>query len=65
MTFDFHHVSGEFWAVVIDMLNTPNLLNGQRARAQFELGVKGTVDKLKMEFLEDGNEGVIIFDRIA
>ncbi|KAI2781006.1 beta-lactamase/transpeptidase-like protein [Daldinia loculata] len=65
MTFDFHHVSGEFWAVVIDMLNTPNLLNGQRARAQFGLGVKGTVDKLKMEFLEDGNEGVIVFDRVA
>ncbi|KAI0104412.1 beta-lactamase/transpeptidase-like protein [Daldinia grandis] len=65
MTFDFHHVSGEFWAVVIDMLNTPNLLNGQRARAQFELGVKGTVDKLKMEFLEDGNEGVIVFDRVV
>ncbi|KAI1801508.1 beta-lactamase/transpeptidase-like protein [Daldinia bambusicola] len=64
MTFDFHHVSGEFWAVIIDFLNTPNMLNGQRARAQFEIGVKGTVDKLKMEFLEDGSEGVIVFDRV-
>ncbi|KAI1473070.1 beta-lactamase/transpeptidase-like protein [Daldinia caldariorum] len=65
MTFDFHHVSGEFWAVVIDFLNTPNMLNGQRARAQFEISVKGTVDKLKMEFLEDGSEGIIVFDRVA
>ncbi|OTB09318.1 hypothetical protein M426DRAFT_17969 [Hypoxylon sp. CI-4A] len=65
MTFEFRHVSGEFWAVVIDFLNTPNMLNGQLARAEFEIGVKGTVDKLKVEFLEDGSEGIIVFDRIA
>ncbi|OTB11185.1 hypothetical protein K445DRAFT_68866 [Daldinia sp. EC12] len=65
MTFDFHHVSGEFWAVVIDFLNTPNMLNGQLARAQFEIGVKGMVDKLKMEFLEDGSEGIITFDKVV
>lgn len=65
MTFEFIHVSGEFWAVIIDMLNSPNSLNGQLARAEFVVGVKGKVDKLKMEFLEDGSEGVIVFDKIA
>ncbi|KAI1100791.1 beta-lactamase/transpeptidase-like protein [Jackrogersella minutella] len=65
MTFEFIHVSGELWAVVIDMLNTPNMLNGQLARAEFVVGVKGTVDKLKMEFMEDGSEGVIAFDKVA
>ncbi|KAI2610592.1 beta-lactamase/transpeptidase-like protein [Hypoxylon sp. NC1633] len=65
MTFEFRHVSGEFWAVVIDMLNTPNGLGVQLARAEFVVGVKGNVDKLKMEFLEDGSEGVIVFDKIA
>ncbi|KAI8960471.1 beta-lactamase/transpeptidase-like protein [Daldinia sp. FL1419] len=65
MTFDFHHVSGEYWAVIIDFLNTPNMLNSQRAKAEFEVGVKGIVDKLKMEVSEDGYEGIIVFDRIA
>ncbi|KAI0888186.1 beta-lactamase/transpeptidase-like protein [Annulohypoxylon maeteangense] len=65
MTFEFIHVSGEFWAVVIDMLNTPNSLNGQLARAEFVVGVNGKVDKLKMEFMEDGSEGVIVFDKVA
>ncbi|XXG95698.1 hypothetical protein Hte_001968 [Hypoxylon texense] len=64
MTFEFRHASGEFWAVVIDFLNTPNMLNGQLARAEFVVGVGGTVDQLRMEFLEDGSEGVIGFDRI-
>ncbi|KAI1769372.1 beta-lactamase/transpeptidase-like protein [Hypoxylon sp. FL1150] len=64
MVFEFRHVSGEFWAVVIDFLNTPNMLNGQLARAEFVVGVAGTVDKLRMEFLEDGSEGVIVFDRV-
>ncbi|KAI1777305.1 beta-lactamase/transpeptidase-like protein [Hypoxylon cercidicola] len=64
MTFEFQHVSGESWAVIIDFLNTPNMLNGQLARAEFVVGVKGTVDKLRMEFLEDGNEGIIVFDRM-
>ncbi|KAI0836342.1 beta-lactamase/transpeptidase-like protein [Hypoxylon sp. FL0890] len=65
MTFEYIHVSGEFWAVIIDMLNTPNLLTAQLARAEFVVGVKGKVDKLKMEFLENGSEGVIVFDKIA
>ncbi|KAI1458097.1 beta-lactamase/transpeptidase-like protein [Annulohypoxylon moriforme] len=65
MMFEFIHVSGEFWAVIIDMLNSPNSLNGQLARAEFVVGIKGKVDKLKMEFLEDGSEGVIVFDRVA
>ncbi|KAI1141810.1 beta-lactamase/transpeptidase-like protein [Hypoxylon sp. FL0543] len=65
MTFEYIHVSGEFWAVIIDMLNTPNMVTAQLARAEFVVGIKGKVDKLKMEFLEDGSEGVIVFDKIA
>ncbi|KAI1078880.1 beta-lactamase/transpeptidase-like protein [Whalleya microplaca] len=65
MIFKFQHVSGEFWAVIIDMLNTPNRLNGQLARAEFKIGVRGKVDALEMEFLEDGSEGFILFEKIA
>ncbi|KAI1411142.1 beta-lactamase/transpeptidase-like protein [Hypoxylon sp. FL1857] len=65
MTFEYIHVSGEFWAVIIDMLNTPNIITAQLARAEFVVGVKGKVDILKMEFLEDGSEGVIVFDKIV
>ncbi|KAI0178600.1 beta-lactamase/transpeptidase-like protein [Hypoxylon sp. FL1284] len=64
MVFEFVHVSGEHWAVVIDFLNTPNMLNGQLARAEFVVGVGGAADALRMEFLEDGSEGVIVFDRV-
>ncbi|KAI0004426.1 beta-lactamase/transpeptidase-like protein [Xylariaceae sp. FL0662B] len=63
--FEFRHVSGEFWAVVIDLLKVPNRLNGQLARAEFKIGVRGRVEALEMEFLEEGSEGVIAFQRVA
>ncbi|OTA54193.1 beta-lactamase/transpeptidase-like protein [Hypoxylon sp. EC38] len=65
MTFEFVHVSGEFWAVIIDMLNTPNMITTQLARAEFVVGFKGKVDNMQIEFLEDGSEGVIVFDKIV
>ncbi|KAI0129484.1 beta-lactamase/transpeptidase-like protein [Xylariales sp. AK1849] len=65
MTFDFQHVSGEFWIIWIDMKNSPNLLNGQLARAEFRTGVSGKVDELLIEFMEDGSEGIITFERVA
>ncbi|KAH6647578.1 beta-lactamase/transpeptidase-like protein [Truncatella angustata] len=64
MTFDFGRVSGEFWVIYIDMLNTPNKLNGQLAKAEFVIGPSGKVDKLIVEFLEEGSEGIITFDKI-
>ncbi|KAH9885525.1 beta-lactamase/transpeptidase-like protein [Xylariomycetidae sp. FL2044] len=65
MTYEFEHASGEYWAVVIDMLNSPNRLNGQLARAEFEVGVDGKVAGVGMEFLEDGYEGVVLFEKVA
>lgn len=65
MVYELQHVSGEFWVAVIDMYYAPNLINAQLARAEFVVGVRGEVDKLKMEFLEDGNEGIIVFDKVA
>ncbi|KAI1842021.1 hypothetical protein JX266_011776 [Neoarthrinium moseri] len=63
MTFDFVHVSGEYWVIHIDMKNSPNALNGQSARAEFKIGPNGKCDQVLIEFLEDGSEGVIPFTR--
>lgn len=65
MIFDFVHVSGEFWIIYVDMKNAPNLLSGQVARAEFRIGATGKVDKLMVEFMEEGSEGIITFDKIA
>ncbi|KAI1387779.1 beta-lactamase/transpeptidase-like protein [Hypoxylon trugodes] len=65
MTFEFGHVSGEYWVVIVDSLYVANGLARQLARAEFEVGAKGKVEKLKMEFFENGSEGAIVFDKIA
>lgn len=65
MTFDFVHASGEYWAVLIDMKDSPNRLNGQVAKAEFRVGPDGKVSALVAEFLEEGSEGIITFDKIA
>lgn len=65
MKFDFVHVSSEYWVIYIDMLNSPNLLNGQVAKAEFRVSVNGKVDELVVEFMEDGSEGVVTFHRVA
>ncbi|KAK9771568.1 putative Beta-lactamase/transpeptidase-like protein [Seiridium cardinale] len=65
MVFDFVHVSGEYWIIYIDMKESPNLLNGQLGKAEFEIGSNGKVSGLVAEFLEDGSEGIITFERIA
>lgn len=65
MKYEFVHVSGEFWIVYIDMKNSPNMLNGQFAKAEFKVGANGKVNELAIEFLEDGTEGVITFERVS
>ncbi|KAI0174998.1 putative penicillin-binding protein [Pestalotiopsis sp. NC0098] len=65
MTFDFVHASGEYWAVLIDMKDSPNRLNGQVAKAEFRIGPDGRASALVAEFLEEGSEGIITFDKIA
>jgi hypothetical protein len=65
MTFDFVRVSGDYWVVYIDMLETPNQLNGQLAKAEFRIGARGKVDELVVEFLEDGSEGLVTFKKIV
>lgn len=65
MTFDFEHVSGEYWIIYIDMAKSPNLLNGQFAKAEFRTGANGKVTEVAIEFLEDGSEGIITFAKIA
>lgn len=64
MTFDFVQVSGEYWIIYVDMARSPNLLNGQLAKAEFRIGANGKVAELIVEFLEDGSEGSITFQKI-
>lgn len=64
MTFEFKHVSGEFWVIFIDMKKAPNMLNGQVARAEFKIGATGGADELVVEFMEDGSEGLVTFKRV-
>ena len=62
MTFEFEHVSGEFWLVHIDP-RVPNGLMTQFARAEFRVGPAGRADAVEIEFFEDGSEGLIVFER--
>lgn len=64
MTFDFAHVSGEFWLIYIDMLKTPNGLMSQHAKAEFRVGPGGEATQLVIEFMEEGSEGTIVFERV-
>ncbi|KAK6850794.1 hypothetical protein PG987_000428 [Apiospora arundinis] len=64
MSYDFEHVSGEFWAVFIDLKKSPNWLSGEVAKAEFRLGSDGWPDELVVEYMEDGNEGVITYERV-
>lgn len=64
MTFDFEHVSGDYWIIYIDMAKTPNFLNGQFAKAEFRIGADGKVSGVVIEFLEDGSEGIITFEKV-
>lgn len=64
MTFEFEHVSGEFWLVHIDP-RVPNGLMTQFARAEFRVGSAGTADAVEIEFFEDGSEGLIVFERTS
>ncbi|KAI0021790.1 beta-lactamase/transpeptidase-like protein [Xylariomycetidae sp. FL0641] len=65
MRYTFEHASGEYWAVVITDLNGSNGLDRQLAKAEFKLGVSGRVEALQVEHLEQGSEGVVVFDRVA
>ncbi|KAK7943183.1 uncharacterized protein PG986_012296 [Apiospora aurea] len=64
VSYKFEHVSGEFWAIFMDMAKSPNWLSGQVAKAEFRLGPDGWPDKLVVEYMEDGTEGVITYERV-
>lgn len=64
-TYDFAHVSGEFWVILLDMKNSPNQLNGQVAKAEFRIGPSGRVEQLVVEYTEDQSEGIITYAKIA
>ncbi|KAK8053488.1 beta-lactamase/transpeptidase-like protein, partial [Apiospora saccharicola] len=63
-SYEFEHVSGEFWAIFLDMKKSPNWLSGQVAKAEFRLGPDGWPDELVIEYMEDGSEGVITYHRV-
>ncbi|KAK8044924.1 beta-lactamase/transpeptidase-like protein [Apiospora rasikravindrae] len=63
-SYEFEHVSGEFWVIFMDMKKSPNWLSGQVAKAEFRLGPDGWPDKLVVEYMEDGTEGVITYVRV-
>ena len=65
LTYDFAHVSGEFWVILMDMKNTPNQLLGQVAKAEFRIGASGRVEQMVVEYMEDGSEGIITYEKTA
>lgn len=65
LTYDFAHVSGEFWIIRMDMKNSPNQLLGQVAKAEFRIGPNGRVEQMVVEYMEDQSEGVITYEKIA
>ncbi len=64
MTFEFGHVSGEFWLIYVEPTGSAGL-GTQFARAEFQVGVTGKVESIEIEFTEDGSEGLILFKKIA
>lgn len=65
LTYDFAHVSGDFWIILMDMKNTPNQLLGQVAKAEFRIGPSGRVEQMAIEYMEDQSEGLITYAKIA
>ncbi|KAK8130957.1 beta-lactamase/transpeptidase-like protein [Apiospora sp. TS-2023a] len=63
-SYEFEHVSSEFWAIFLDLKKSPNWLSGQVAKAEFRLGPDGWPDELVIEYMEDGSEGVITYHRV-
>ncbi|KAH8666343.1 putative penicillin-binding protein [Xylariales sp. PMI_506] len=61
--YDFEHVTGEFWVVYIQFVHSPGSLQGQLAKAEFRIGVDGTVEAVEIEFMEEGTEGLITFKK--
>ncbi|RYP60415.1 hypothetical protein DL769_008118 [Monosporascus sp. CRB-8-3] len=64
MTFEFEHVSGGFRVIYAEPGGSSGV-GTQLGKAEFKIGVTGKVEALKAEFLEDGSEGVVLFEKIA
>lgn len=64
MTFEFEHVSGEFWLIYVKPRGSGGI-GTQFGKAEFRVGVTGEVEAIEIEFLEDGSEGLILFEKIA
>lgn len=65
-TWEFEHVSSEYWVVYTTPLNIPIQSYATFIKAEFRVGASGKADQLLVEFASsgDGSEGVITFDRI-
>ncbi|RYP50402.1 hypothetical protein DL768_004077 [Monosporascus sp. mg162] len=64
MTFEFEHVSGEFWVIYAEPRGSGGV-GTQLGKAEFKIGSTGKVESLKAEFFQDGSEGVLLFEKIA
>ncbi|RYP75863.1 hypothetical protein DL771_002127 [Monosporascus sp. 5C6A] len=64
MTFEFEHVSGEFWVIYAEPRGSSGV-GTELGKAEFKIGITGKAEALKAEFFEDGSEGVILFEKIA
>ncbi|KAK7752219.1 hypothetical protein SLS62_005753 [Diatrype stigma] len=64
MTFEFEHVSGEFWLVYVIPRGSGGI-GTQFAKAEFRVRATGKVEALEIEFFEEGSEGLIVFEKIA
>ncbi|OAQ90495.1 penicillin-binding protein [Purpureocillium lilacinum] len=58
MVLDLHHVSGDWWLMVLDMANNPVVYFRSYAEAEFQFGVDGRPHGLDVQFSPGGlNEG--------
>ncbi|RYP82795.1 hypothetical protein DL770_005505 [Monosporascus sp. CRB-9-2] len=64
MSFEFEHVSGEFWVIYAEPRGSGGVRT-QLGKAEFKIGSTGKVEALKAEFFQDGSEGVVLFEKIA
>lgn len=64
MTFEFEHVSGEFWLVYVIPRGSGGI-GTQFAKAEFRVRATGKVEALEIEFFEEGSEGLVVFEKVA
>ncbi|PNY23710.1 D-aminopeptidase, partial [Tolypocladium capitatum] len=57
ISFDLHHVSGDWWIMYLETPQNPSIYFRQYAQAEFKIGVDGAPTALQVQFDQSKEEG--------